>query len=293
MKKISGRIIKGIGGFYYVRPTGSLALLETKARGKFRHQKITPMVGDYVDVAVDGKETAIDTIKTRKNAFVRPPVANVDVAIIVFAAANPDPNLFLLNKLLITAEYREVEPIICITKTDLVSTEAVAEIAAVFKDTPYAIVPVSNVETGSLKALTDLLSGKTAFLAGPSGVGKSTLANRLCAASEMETGGLSEKLGRGKHTTRHVELLNMDCGGYLLDTPGFSSLDIDEEMTAEDLKFYFPEFAQGACKFMNCTHRSEPKCAVKAQVEEGTINPLRYEHYLELYDFLGKKESWR
>ncbi|WP_195267011.1 ribosome small subunit-dependent GTPase A [Eubacterium sp. 1001713B170207_170306_E7] len=294
MKKnrISGRIIKGIGGFYYVRPDGSASLLECKARGIFRHQKIKPMVGDFVEVVEnDQDELAIDEIKPRKNEFVRPPVSNVDVALIVFAGENPSPNLLLLDKLLIASEMKAVEPIICITKTDLVDAGELQRIRAIYAKTPYKCFAFDQTDNIALEAIEAEIEGKTAFLAGPSGVGKSTLANRLCEAGAMETGELSQKLNRGKHTTRHVELLDLKAGGYLLDTPGFSSLKLDREIEKEDLRFYFPEFEEGACRFASCLHQSEPGCAVKAQLESGEISPVRYEHYSYLLNEIKNKRS--
>ncbi|MEG0379635.1 MAG: ribosome small subunit-dependent GTPase A, partial [Eubacterium sp.] len=239
MKKqvIKGRIIKGIGGFYYVKPDNSLSLLECKAKGIFRHQKITPTVGDDVDVVENGQdELIIDVIHERRNIFVRPPVSNVDTALIVFAASNPNPNLLLLDKLLIASELKEVEPIICITKTDLPGTTDLETIKRVYAKTPYSLFCFDQQDEVTLSAIEAKIAGKTSFLAGPSGVGKSTLANRLCAEKDMETGELSRKLNRGKHTTRHVELLSLKVGGYLLDTPGFSSLKLDKEIEAEDLR---------------------------------------------------------
>lgn len=289
--RILGRIIKGIGGFYYVKPEGSTSLLESKARGVFRHQKIKPVVGDYVELVQNKEgEMAIEKIFPRKNEFIRPAVSNVDIALIVFAAKNPNPDLLMLDKLLIASEVKEVQPIICITKADLVTQDKLDEILGVYEKTPYLCLTF-RADEAILDQLEQELFCKTAFLAGPSGVGKSTLANRLCSAKKMETGTLSQKVNRGKHTTRHVELLDLNVGGYLLDTPGFSSLKLDEEIDRDTLRFFFPEFAAGECKFTSCVHDNEPGCKVKEQLEKNEINPLRYKHYLSLLEELKNKKS--
>ena len=291
MKQFNGKIIRGIGGFYYVEPDGSDSLLECRARGSLRHQRIKPMVGDRVCVVEEKGGFALEKILPRKNTFVRPPVANVDMALIVFAISSPEPDLLLLDKLLIASELKETEPVIVLTKKDLAEPAELEAIAEIYAKTPYKLVAITTDSTEGIEEIEACIAGKTAFLAGPSGVGKSTLANRLCVTSQMETGGLSEKLNRGKHTTRHVELLPLKVGGFLLDTPGFSSLKLDEEITAEELHYYFPEFEQGGCKFNTCLHDSEPKCAVKAQVKAGEISPIRYEHYLYLLNELKNKRS--
>jgi ribosome biogenesis GTPase len=267
--------------------------LEAKPRGIFRHQHITPMVGDEVELSENEGDYTIETILPRKNSFVRPPVANVDVALIVFAYKTPKPNRLLLDTLLVAAELGGAEPVLCLTKTDLAKDAQRRELQAIYGTTGYPLLEIDNREARAPEALEALLADKTAFLAGPSGVGKSTLANRLCAHQTMATGGLSQKLGRGKHTTRHVELLDMDCGGALLDTPGFSSFDIASALPAEELRDYFPEFARGACRFASCTHRKEPGCAVQAQLASGEVHPSRYQSYLALYERIDAYQSWR
>lgn len=289
MTRIKGQIIKGIGGFYYIRPIGSTSLLEAKPRGIFRHQKITPTVGDWVELSEESGKLTIEAIEARRNIFVRPPVANVDLALIVFAACNPTPNLLLLDKLLIASEYEEVEPIICVTKRDLADPAELEKLREIYGASGYTLLFLAKDDPESLRALEALLKGHTAFMAGPSGVGKSTLANHLCGEVDMEIGDLSQKLGRGKHTTRHVQLLEMDCGGFLLDTPGFSSLNVAKDISLEALRYYFPEFSQGHCRFSSCTHRSEPGCAVKAQVDNEEISATRYAHYLQLYEEIEKR----
>lgn len=298
---IKGKIIKGIGGFYYIltdeqkESAGSFLfhqnhlpfedglVIEAKAKGSFRHQKIKPVVGDYVQVLWDGKDAVIEKIEDRKNRLIRPPVANVDLVLIVMALSDPKPNLFLLDKLLIAAEYHHAEPVIVLTKKDLVSPEVYESIQSVYTQAGYAVFLLWNDDRDQFLELKQLVAGKTACLAGPSGVGKSTLANRLCQRAEMATGDISKKLGRGKHTTRHVELLILEKNTCLLDTPGFSSFELEDDIEPENLGWYFREFPQGACRFNTCTHRHEPDCAVRQALEVGKISMSRYENYCELY----------
>ena len=289
-EKFEGRIIKGIGGFYYIKSAGSSCLLEAKPIGLFRHQHITPTVGDYVTLEREGDQYTMVAIQPRKNLFVRPPVANVDLAVIVFALKKPKPNTMLLDKLLVGCEAKGVRAVICFTKADLAGDKD-RRILEVYSKTPYPVVTMAPDDDGALAELQGYMKDHTTFLAGPSGVGKSTLTNRLCRGKGMETGDLSEKLGRGKHTTRHVELLALEEGGYLLDTPGFSSLQLEDGIEADFLESLFPEFTLGQCRFNSCTHRAEPDCAVKAQLEAGTIAPSRYDHYVEVYDELKRKEA--
>lgn len=295
MEQRTGKIIKGIGGFYYIKPSESFSffedqIIEAKARGRFRHEKITPLVGDSVHFFMEGEKGVITKILPRFNDFVRPPVANVDIALLTFAVSDPEPDLFLLDKLLVTTLLKNTQPIICLTKTDLISVEQMDQIRAVYDKIQIPLLCFCNREGDDLPRLQNLLSEHTAFMAGPSGVGKSSLANRLTESYAMETGAISERSGRGKHTTRHVELLPMASGGYLLDTPGFSSLDLECQIQLEELGNFFPEFLAGACRFNTCTHRSEPGCAVKAAVTAGEVHSLRYEHYLAMYEAIEKKQ---
>jgi ribosome biogenesis GTPase len=279
---ISGRIVQGIGGFYTIEKSDG-GRVTAKPVGILRHNRQTPMVGDWVTVEKDGAqggEYALTAIAERRNVFVRPPVANVDLAVIVFALRNPRPNTLLLDKLLIACEAQGVTPIICFTKGDLARKKD-WDIVAIYRKTPYPVV-VHSPEAPADAALARHMAGKTVFLAGPSGVGKSTLTNRLCGDAVMVTGELSAKLGRGKHTTRHVALLPLPGGGWILDTPGFSSLKLVGTVTPGTLRDYFPEFARGACKFGDCLHLKEPGCAVSAQLTAGEIAPSRYENYVAL-----------
>lgn len=292
-KMVDGTIVKGVGGFYYIAPDNQSPLLEAKARGLFRHKKIKPAVGDRVQVTVSASENNITEIYPRKNSFVRPPVVNVDVSLLVFAMSDPEPDLLLLDKLTVLAEINEVTPVIVFTKADLATEQTENGLREIYDPTGYELLFISNVVAGDLQPLKDRIAGQTAFLAGPSGVGKSTLANRLSPEITMETGMISQKSGRGKHTTRHVELLPLDFGGYLLDTPGFSSLSLAKESSADNLRLFFPEFAQGECKFQNCRHLSEPGCAVKTQVQGGAVALSRYDNYVSLVrDIIDKEGRW-
>ena len=234
----------------------------------------------------------IESILPRRNIFLRPPVANVDIGLIVFSMTNPKPNLLLLDMLLISSEIQNVKPVVCFTKRDLTSTAEEMAIKEIYEKTPYQLFFFSKNDMVTMDQIIGEIGGKTAFMAGPSGVGKSTMANYLCADQTMETGALSQKLKRGKHTTRHVELLKTKNGGYLLDTPGFSSYQISEMIKPEELREYFPEFAQGECRFKSCLHKEEPGCAIKMSVADGEISALRYEHYLSLLEEI-KKDQYR
>ncbi|MGL4607803.1 MAG: ribosome small subunit-dependent GTPase A [Eubacteriaceae bacterium] len=288
-KKI-GKIVKGIGGFYYVKPPNSDSVIECKARGLLRHQNIKPTVGDEVIIISENPgEWMIDSIQTRKNIFIRPTVANVDIGLIVFALTNPNPNLFLLDKLLVSSEIENVEPVICFLKRDLVSLEKEEEMREIYSKTPYKQFYFSNEDRDTINEIAKVIGSKTAFMAGPSGVGKSTLANNFCEGQFMETGEISLKLKGGKHTTRHVELLKMKNGGFLLDTPGFSSFQIPDDVSPEDIKDYFPEFEGKKCRFKSCLHQNEPGCQVKKEVEENIISKVRYQHYIQILDAIKKE----
>ncbi len=282
-----GTIIKGIGGFYYVKTRGNI--YECKARGIFRKQKITPMIGDKVEIDINGDKGNITDILPRSFSLSRPPVANVGVMMLVVAAAQPEPNLFLIDKMLVNAHINGIEPVICINKTDLAGREDIKEI---YSKAGYDIFCVSAEKETGIKKLEEYLRGKTTAFAGLSGVGKSSLLS-LITNDFLETGSVSEKILRGRHTTRHVELFELDEGGFVLDTPGFSSLEV-EGIKAEDLWKYFPEMAdsQNKCRFRGCSHINEPDCRVKDKLESGEIAPSRYESYRELYGRLKSVKEW-
>ncbi|WP_028398968.1 ribosome small subunit-dependent GTPase A [Ectobacillus panaciterrae] len=278
-----GKIIKALSGFYYVAHEGGVT--QCRGRGVFRKNKITPLVGDYAVFQADNEsEGYILEIGERKNELVRPPIANVDQAILVFSAVEPDFSTLLLDRFLVLIEFNHIEPIICISKIDLADERTLQEIkqyAADYRNMGYEVLFTSTAIEDSIDRLRPLLQNKVSVVAGQSGVGKSSLLNILRPELELKTSGISSHLGRGKHTTRHVELIEVGTG-LVADTPGFSSLDfIDIEV--EDLTDCFPEFKsrKQSCKFRGCTHLSEPKCAVKEAVEDGTIPRYRYEHYVQ------------
>lgn len=285
---MTGTILKGIGGFYYVE-TEDGRVYECKARGIFRKENIKPMIGDRVEIETNGETGNIIKIQPRRTMLVRPPVANIDVLVLVAATAAPAPNLQLLDKMLITAEAAGIAPVLCVNKTDIAAADTLKRIYA---PTGYPIVTVSaKTETG-LSELLSYVTGKTAAFAGLSGVGKSSILNLLTGGG-METGSVSEKIHRGRHTTRHVELFSLEGGGFLLDTPGFSSFAL-ENILAEELWQYFPEMRDvgDRCRFKGCAHVSEPDCAVKDKLSAGGIAPERYESYTVFYKQLKEIKSW-
>lgn len=285
-----GRIIKGVGGLYYIAAYGYV--YECSARGRFRKSRITPTVGDYVTFTIlddVNKKGALDTIEKRKNILIRPRVANIDTAIIIFAAASPDINIDLLDRFLLLAEYQNIPNIIiCINKCDLVSEEEKDNIKKIYGNI-YNIIFTSAINDQGTTELKKALEGGVAVFAGPSGVGKSSLINSLIPESNRQTGEISRKIERGKHTTRQVELLDAGKDTYIVDSPGFTSLSLDF-MDIKELPHYFREFEPyiGKCYYNDCNHINEPDCAIKEQVEK-TIAKSRYERYTILYNELKQK----
>lgn len=293
---MTGKIIKGIAGFYYVHTEGA-NVYECKAKGIFRNQKIKPLVGDNVELEIldeEKKLASIVEILPRKSQLIRPAVANADQALVVFAAKDPEPNFNLLNRFLILMAKQKLPVILCFNKTDLITKEECNKIETGYRNSGYEIRFLSAKETVGTGEIMDLLDHKTTVLAGPSGVGKSTLVNLLQPGIIMETGAVSEKIRRGKHTTRHSEFIWVKEDTYILDTPGFSSLEL-EEIEAEELKEYFPEFHpfEGNCRFRGCVHENEPECAVKQALKDGLISSERYKSYLQLYKDLKEKKKYR
>ncbi len=282
----NGIITKGIGGFYYVLSEGSV--YECKARGVFRKQKITPTVGDSVTIEVKNGKGSIVEILPRHNVLVRPAVANVDMLIIVVAAASPDPNLMLIDKMLVHAEKSGIEPVICINKTDIQSPDSIVNI---YEKAGYSVICTCAEKHENIQQVKDLIRGKITAFAGLSGVGKSTLLS-IITDKGLETGELSQKIERGKHTTRHVELIPIE-NGFVFDTPGFSSLEIPQ-MEESELFEYFPEIARHAsgCKFRGCSHTKDAGCSVKAAVLVGEIPESRYESYLKMYETLKQIKNY-
>jgi ribosome biogenesis GTPase / thiamine phosphate phosphatase len=284
-----GTIIKGIGGFYYVRVDKDI--FECKARGKFRFNELTPLVGDKVEIEVKNGKGVIDKIFDRTSELVRPTVANVTQAFVVFTLANPDLNLDLLNKFLILCEHNHLKAVVCINKVDLVNVEDYQNIISMIKAAGYEVLFLKAKEGFGVEALKERLHDNITVFCGPSGVGKSTLLNKLIGNEVMKTGDISEKLGRGKHTTRHSELVEYE-DGYIVDTPGFSSLEIGF-IPKEELQSCFPEFEQyhNSCKFTGCLHYKEPSCAVKAALEDNKINRQRYDFYIKTLEELKAERN--
>ncbi len=288
MIDMKGIIIRGIGGFYYVK-TEDGTVYECKARGIFRKENIKPCIGDNVEILADGGKGSIEKIFERSSFLIRPPVANIDTLVIVAAAAEPDPNVFLIDKLTVNAEEAGITPVIAVNKTDLKSGN---ELCAVYRKAGYETFEVSAERNEGTEKLISVLRGKTSAFAGLSGVGKSTLLNML-TGNCMETGSVSEKIKRGRHTTRHVELLELPFGGFVLDTPGFSSFEVNRIKAAELYK-YFPEMREigDCCRFKGCSHINEPDCEVKKRLFDGKIAESRYESYKELYNKLKNINDW-
>ena len=291
---MQGKIIKGIAGFYYVNVVES-GVYECKAKGVFRKEKIKPLVGDNVRIEIldeENKTGNIVEIFPRKNELIRPAVANIDQALVVFAVTKPTPHFNLLDRFLVMMERKEIPVVLCFNKKDIATSPEIAELEAIYEKCGYPIVFTSALEQENIEEIRLLLK-KTTAIAGPSGVGKSSLINLLQNQVQMETGTISRKIERGKHTTRHSELIAVDADSYIMDTPGFSSLYVND-FEKEELKYYFREFAsyEGQCRFQGCDHVHEPGCAVKEALEEGKIHPVRYKNYLEMYTELKEKKRY-
>lgn len=292
---MQGKIIKGIAGFYYVNVVES-GVYECKAKGVFRKEKIKPLVGDNVRIEIldeENKTGNIVEIFPRKNELIRPAVANIDQALVVFAVTKPTPHFNLLDRFLVMMERKEIPVVLCFNKKDIATSPEIAELEAIYEKCGYPIVFTSALEQENIEEIRRLLLKKTTAIGGPSGVGKSSLINLLQNQVQMETGTISRKIERGKHTTRHSELIAVDADSYIMDTPGFSSLYVND-FEKEELKYYFREFAsyEGQCRFQGCDHVHEPGCAVKEALEEGKIHPVRYKNYLEMYTELKEKKRY-
>ena len=292
---MQGKIVKGIAGFYYVHVVES-GVYECKAKGIFRKDGVKPLVGDNVEIEIlDEKdmEGNITQILPRKNELIRPAVANIDQALVVFAVTKTKPHFNLLDRFLVMMESREVPVILCFNKTDIAEDPEIAELKDIYEGCGYPLLFTSAKQEQNIEELKTVLQGKTTAIAGPSGVGKSSLINLLQSGVKMETGRISAKIERGRHTTRHSELIVLGEDSYIMDTPGFSSLYISD-IDKESLKYCFPEFAscEGHCRFNGCDHVHEPGCAVKQAVEEGKIHNSRYEDYLTLYQELQERKRY-
>lgn len=292
---MQGKIIKGIAGFYYIHAENG-QVYECKAKGAFRKQKIKPLVGDMVRIAVlDEAEHLgnVEEILPRKNELIRPAVANIDMALVIFAAAKPEPNFNLLDRFLCMMEFQNVPVTICFNKTDLVDEGKIEEYRRIYEPAGYRLMSTCTRTGEGVDAVKALLHGKTTTVAGPSGVGKSSLINALQSDVQMQTGVISDKIDRGKHTTRHSEIVPVMEDSYIMDTPGFSSMDVPG-FEKEDLWTCFPEFREYEpyCKFQGCSHINEPDCGVKEALAEGKISSVRYENYKLLYEELKNMKKY-
>ncbi len=292
---MQGKIIKGIGGFYYVHIENK-GIYECKAKGIFRKDNKKPLVGDDVEMDIlDEAEMKgnIAKLLPRKSELIRPAVANVDQALVIFSITKPAPSLNLLDRFLIMMRQQNLPCIICFNKQDIAEEAERKLLEETYEKCGYHVLFVSALQEEGIEPLLEILKQKTTTVAGPSGVGKSSLINRLQNNTVMETGSISEKIDRGKHTTRHSELIAIGENTYIMDTPGFSSLGLFD-MEKEELAQYYPEFAEfeAECRFGGCAHISEPVCGVKDAVSEGRISKIRYENYTLLYEELKNKKKW-
>ena len=285
------RIIKALSGFYYVQTEDGV--VECRARGRFRRQDQSPLVGDFVRITRQADKGVLEALLPRKNAFIRPAVANIDQLVVLASCAIPVTEPFLIDRVLAIARLQSVPALVVVNKDDLAPAQPLAEIYR------RAGVPVlvTSAETGEgIEALREALAGKLSCLTGNSGVGKSSLLNRACPQLCLPVGEVSEKLGRGRHTTRHIELYSLGADTFVADTPGFSAFDTErmELVHKEQLQYAFPEFAPylGHCQFPDCAHRKEPGCAVRKALAEGKIGQTRYDSYERLYELASQIKEW-
>ena len=292
MSKLStGRIIRSLSGFYEVQTADGM--VTCRARGSLRRTGETPLTGDMVDISVEKGKGMVEKILPRRNQFVRPAVANVDALVVFAANVNPVTEPFLIDRVAAIAGDQEVEVILCINKCDL---DPAVDLVRIYRNAGFQVI-CASAETGAgVEQLRDLIQGKLVAFTGNSGVGKSSILNRLCPELNLPVGEVSEKLGRGRHTTRHVELYRLGEDTYGADTPGFSSFDTDQMdvMLKENLQYTFPDFGPyiGSCQFHDCSHRKEPGCAVTEALAEGKIEQTRYDSYLKLYEKASQIKLW-
>lgn len=292
---MTGKIVKGIAGFYYVS-VAETGIYECRAKGIFRKEKKKPLVGDNVRIEVldeEQKTGNLIEILPRENELIRPAVANIDQAMVIFAMEQPSPNIMLLDRFLVAMERQNVPVILCLNKQELVGEEEVRQLSDIYRACGYRVLAASAKRNEGIEEIRRVLEGKTTAVAGPSGVGKSSITNLLQDEVLMDTGEISQKLKRGKHTTRHSQLIPLGRETYLMDTPGFSSL-FTENMEKEEVRGCFPEFVpyEGSCRFQGCMHVSEPGCAVKEAVQSGRIAASRYENYVYFVEELKEKRRY-
>lgn len=295
---MQGKIIKGVGGFYYVHLHHDIndILYECKAKGVFRNRNIKPSVGDNVEIDITDSEAFtgnITAVYERKNELIRPAVTNVDQAVIIFALTEPEPNFNLLDRFLIMMKQQEVETVVCFNKSDLKDKEYAYKIKEIYENANYNVLVCSVREEKGIDGLRNIINNKTTVFAGPSGVGKSSILNALKPDADAKTGDISAKIKRGKHTTRHSELICIEGDTYIMDTPGFSSLYVSD-MEAWDLKDYYNEFSvySDKCKFNGCIHVNEPECGVKKALDKGIISQMRYDNYIQIYNEIKSRRKW-
>lgn len=291
---MQGKIMKGIAGFYYVHTAAGL--VECKAKGIFRKEQIKPLVGDNVEIRLVDEENLLGNIVRilpRSNALIRPAAANIDQALVIFAIVKPNPNYNLLDRFLITMEKQKLPSVICFNKKDIATDNERQELSGAYGSCGYQVLFVSGKEKQGMEEIREQLKGKTTVVAGPSGVGKSTIINALYPKANMETGEISRKIERGKHTTRYAQLFALGEETFIMDTPGFTSLNLSE-MEKEDLQSFYPEFKdyEKKCRFGGCAHINEPVCGVKAALETGKISKVRYDNYVLLYDELKMRKKY-
>lgn len=293
MAQLEGKIIKGIAGFYYVDASDG-NLYECKAKGAFRKEKIKPVIGDNVVIDIIDEAEFLGNIvdvKPRINKLIRPEVANIDTALLVCALKNPDPNFLMLDKLLLHFMKQNIPVIMCFNKEDIADDELIDRAVKTYENSGARVIITSADKNQGIDELKELLFGKITSIAGPSGVGKSSIINLLQSNVKMETGVISKKLNRGKHTTRHSEIIRIDTNTFIIDTPGFTSIDVFD-IEYDELADYYEEFSQySQCYFTPCSHTHEPKCGVKSAVDEGLISEIRYNNYKKIYEELKIKSS--
>ena len=299
MNEMQGKIIKGIAGFYYVH-VEACGIYECKAKGIFRNKKIKPLVGDNVLIDVideDNKKGNISDILKRKNELIRPASANIDQAMVIFAVKAPEPNYNLLDRFILMMDYQDVPTVVVFNKVDLVEEDKIDSLRKVYEGCGCKVIFISAYENKGIDVIMDTLKNKTTILAGPSGVGKSSLTNLILPdiqdAEEISKTGDVSRIGRGRHTTRHSEIFNVEGGTYICDTPGFTSLNLPE-LEKEQVRFYFNEFNEyeGSCRFNGCVHINEPGCMVKAAVDKGIISSRRYTSYVEIFEEIKNQKKY-